>query len=82
MRTGDWSGHILHRSFLLKHPIEGKIEERIDVTGRRGRKRKQVLYNKKETRRYWKLNEDARDGSLWRRRFGICYGAVVRQTAG
>jgi hypothetical protein len=27
-------GHILHRNCLLKHVIEGTVEERIEVTGR------------------------------------------------
>jgi hypothetical protein len=40
-RKANWLGHILHRNCLLKHVIEGKIEER--VTERRGRKRKQQL---------------------------------------
>jgi hypothetical protein len=32
----SWTdGHILLRSCLLKHVIGGKIEERIEVTGRR-----------------------------------------------
>jgi hypothetical protein len=51
-RTGNWIGHILHRTSLLKHVLEGKIERRIDVTGRRGRRRKQVLYNLQGTRGY------------------------------
>jgi hypothetical protein len=37
---------------LLKHVIEGKIEERIEVMGRRGRRRKQLLENLQETRGY------------------------------
>jgi hypothetical protein len=36
---------------LLKHVIAGKIE----VTGRRGRRLKQLLVEIKETRRWWKL---------------------------
>ena len=35
--------HILRRNCLLKHAIEGKIEGRIDVTGRRERRRKHLL---------------------------------------
>jgi hypothetical protein len=35
--------HILCRKCLLKHVIEGKIEGRIDVTGRRERGRKHLL---------------------------------------
>jgi hypothetical protein len=40
-RKANWLGHILHRNCLLKHVTEGKIEE--GVTGRRGRRRKQLL---------------------------------------
>jgi hypothetical protein len=35
-----WIGHILRRNCLLKHVIEGKIEGRAGVTGRRRRRRK------------------------------------------
>jgi hypothetical protein len=41
-----WIGIILRRNFLLKRFIEGKIEG----TGRRGRRRKQLLDDLKETR--------------------------------
>jgi len=37
IRKVKWSGHILRRTCLLKHAIEGKKEERIEVKGRRGR---------------------------------------------
>jgi hypothetical protein len=33
-RKTNWIGHILRRNCLLKHVIEGKIEGRIEVTGR------------------------------------------------
>jgi hypothetical protein len=36
-RKTNWIGHILRRNCLLKHVLEGKIEGRIEVTGRRGR---------------------------------------------
>ena len=42
-RKDDWIGHILRRNCLLKHVIEGKIDGRINVTGRQGRRRKQLL---------------------------------------
>jgi hypothetical protein len=42
-RRGIWIGHILRRNCLLKHVIEGKIDGRINVTGRGGRRRKQLL---------------------------------------
>jgi len=38
-RKADWIDHILHRNCFLKHVIEGKIVG----TGRRGRRRKQLL---------------------------------------
>jgi hypothetical protein len=61
--------------------IEGKLEGRIKVTGRRGRRCKQLLDDLKEKRRYWKLKEEALDRTLWRTRFGRGYELVVRQTA-
>jgi hypothetical protein len=39
---------ILRRNCLLKHVIEGKIEERIKLTERPGRRRKQILDDLKE----------------------------------
>jgi hypothetical protein len=51
------------------------------MTGRRGRRSKQLLDDLKEKRRYWKLKEEALDRTLWRTRYGRGYGAVVRQTA-
>jgi hypothetical protein len=39
-RKANWIGHILHRNCLLKHMIEGKLEGRIEMTGKRGRRRK------------------------------------------
>jgi hypothetical protein len=38
-RKANWIGHILGRNCLLKHVIEGKLEGRIEMTGRRGRRR-------------------------------------------
>jgi hypothetical protein len=40
------------------------------MTGKRGRKRKQVLDNLKERRGYWKLKEEALDRTVSRIRFG------------
>jgi hypothetical protein len=79
-RKANWIGHILRRNCLLKHVIEGKLEEKIEMTGRRRRRRKQLLDDLKEKRRYWKLKEEALDRTLWRTRFGRGYGPVVRQT--
>jgi hypothetical protein len=60
--------------------IEGKLEGRIEMTGRRGIRRKQLLDDVKEKRRYWKLREEALDRTLWRTCFGRGYGLVIRQT--
>ena len=40
------------------------------MTGRRGRRRKQLPDDLKETRGYRKLNEEAIDRTLWRNSFG------------
>jgi hypothetical protein len=48
-REANWIDHILRRNCLLKHVIEGKLEGRIEMTGRRGRRRKQLLDDLKET---------------------------------
>jgi len=53
------TGHILRRNCLLKQVIEGEIEGRIEVTARRGRRRQQLLENLKESRGYWKFQEEA-----------------------
>jgi hypothetical protein len=37
-RKANWIGHILRGNCLLKHMIEGKMEGKIEVTGRRGRR--------------------------------------------
>jgi hypothetical protein len=68
-RKANWIGHILRRNCLLKHVIGGKLERRIEMTGRRGRRRKQLLDDLKEKRRYWKWKEEALDPTRWRTRF-------------
>jgi len=49
---------------------EGKIEERIQVTERLGRKLKHLLGDIKENRGYRKSKEEALGRSLWRTRAG------------
>jgi hypothetical protein len=39
--------------------IEGKVEGRIEMTGIRGRRRKELQDDLKEKRTYWKLKEEA-----------------------
>jgi hypothetical protein len=70
----------LHRNCLLKHVIEKNVEGRVEMTGRWGRRHKQLLDDLKEKRRYWKLKEEALDHTLWRTHFGKGYKPVVRQT--
>jgi hypothetical protein len=74
----EWIGHIMRRNCLLKHVIEGKMEGKIEVMGRRERSRKQLLDDLNEKRGYWKLKEGALNRTLWRFSFGRCYGPVVR----
>ena len=40
------------------------------MTGREGRRRKHQLDDLKETRGYWKLNEEALDRTVWGTRCG------------
>jgi len=65
-KKADWIGCLLRRNCLLNHVIEGKIEGRLGVSGRRGRKRKQILDDLKEKCVYWKLKEETIGRSLWR----------------
>ena len=42
-RKANWIGHSLRRNCLLQRVIEGKIKGGIEVTGRRGRRRRKLL---------------------------------------
>jgi hypothetical protein len=80
-RKATWIGHILRRNCLLQRVIEGKIKEGIEVTGRHGRRRRELLDDLKERNGYFHLKEEALDRTMWRARFGRGFGPVVRQTA-
>ena len=80
-RKANWIGHILHINCLLQRVIEGKIKGGIEVTGKRGRRRRKLLDDLKERRGYSHLKEEALDRTMWRARFGRGFGPVVRQTA-
>jgi hypothetical protein len=69
-RKDNWIGHILRRNSLLREVIEGKIKGRIEVTRRRGRRRKQLLDDLGGRRGYSHLKEEALDRIKWRNRFG------------
>jgi hypothetical protein len=47
-RKANWIGHILRRNCLLQGVIEGKIKRGIEVTRRRGRRRRKLLDHRKE----------------------------------
>jgi len=64
----------------LKRVIEGNIKGGVEVTGRRGRRRRRLLDNLKERRGYSHLNEEALDRTVWRAGVGRGFGPVVRQT--
>jgi hypothetical protein len=49
-KKDSWIVHIMLRSCLLKHVIEGKIEERTEVTERSGRRHKQLPGDLREKR--------------------------------
>jgi hypothetical protein len=71
-RKGNWIGHIWRRNCLLKQVIEGKVEGRIEVTGRR-------YWMAKDKTVHWKLRKEALDHTVWRTGFGRGCGLVVRQ---
>ena len=75
-QKANWIGHILRRNCLLQRVIERKIIEEIEVAGRGGRRRRNLLDKLKERRGYSHLKEEALDRNMWRARFG----PIVRQT--
>jgi hypothetical protein len=80
-RNANWIGHILCRNCLLQQVVEGKIKGGIEVTGRRGRRRRKLLNGPKERRGYSHLKEEALDRTVWGAGFGRGFGPDVRQTA-
>jgi len=78
-RKANWIGHILRRNCLLQQVIEGKIKGGIEVTGRRGRRRRKLLDDLKDRRGCSHLKEEALDRTVWRAGFGRGFGPVVRQ---
>jgi hypothetical protein len=61
--------HILRRNCLLQRVIEGKIKRGIEVTGRRGIRRRKLLDDLKGRRGYSHLKGEALDRKMWRARF-------------
>ena len=50
-RKANWIGHSMRRNCLLQRVTEGKIQGRIEVTGRQGRRRRKLLDDLKERRK-------------------------------
>jgi hypothetical protein len=63
----------------LKQIIEGKIKGELELTRRRGRRRKNLLDDLKDRRGYPHLKEEALDRTMSRNRFGRSDGPVTRQ---
>jgi hypothetical protein len=61
-----------------KPVIEGKIKGGIEVTGRRGRRRRKLQDDIKERKGYSHLKEEALDRTVWTARCGKGFGSIVR----
>jgi hypothetical protein len=62
-----------------KKVIEGNIKGEMEVTRRRGRRRKKILDDLMNRRGYSDLKEEALDRTMWRNSFGGGFEPVVRQ---
>jgi len=78
-RKANWIGHILRRNCLLKQVIAGKIKGEMEVTRRRGRKRKKLLVDLKDRKGYSHLKEEALDCTMWRNLFRGGFEPIVGQ---
>jgi len=78
-RKAKWIGQILRRNCLLKQVIEGKIKVEMEVTRRRGRRRRKLLDHLKDRTGYSYVKEEALNRTMLRNRFGGGFGPVVRQ---
>jgi hypothetical protein len=75
----NWIVHTLCTNCFLKHVIEGKIEEKKELTRRRGRRLKQLQDNLTESRINCKLKKKTLDRTVWKTRCGRGRGPVARQ---
>jgi hypothetical protein len=64
----------LSANCLLQHVNGGKIEAKMEELGRRERRRKWLLDDLKETRKYWMLKDKAPNHTLLRTCFERQYG--------
>jgi hypothetical protein len=63
-RKANWIGHILRRNCLLLQVIEREVKQRIEVKGRRGGRRRKLLDDLKQRRRYSNLKKEALDRKM------------------
>jgi len=69
----------LRRNFLLQQVTEGEIKGGMEVTGRRGRRRRKLLDELKERRGYSNFKEKALDRTMERAGFRRGFGPVLRR---
>jgi hypothetical protein len=63
----DWIGHILRGNHLLKYVIEGKVKGGMQVTERRGIRRKQLLNGRVLQIERGSTRSHPVENSLWKR---------------
>ena len=73
----DWSH--LTQKLRSKTGYRRKDKGEMEVTGRRGRRRKKLLDDLKDRRGYSHLKEETLDRAMWMNRFGEGFELVVRQ---
>ena len=66
------------RNCLIRQVIEGKVKRKMEMTRKRGRRRKKFLDDLREGRGYSHLKETL-NRTMWRNRFGGGIGPVIRQ---
>jgi hypothetical protein len=62
IKKTNWIGHVSRRNCLLMQVTEGIAK--VEMTGRHGRRRRQLLDDLKETRGRWGLKEEALDRTV------------------
>jgi hypothetical protein len=76
LKKEGWLSQFLLRN--LKQVIVRRIEGRLEVAERRGRRHKQLLDDLKEKRVYWLFEVEALDRTLWSTPFWRGYETVIR----
>ena len=65
LRKANWICHILRRNSILHYAIEGQMTKVKRIV----RRRTQLLYDLRNRRIYWELEEDVQDRIRWKRQF-------------